>query len=364
MRLRLGLGADCAPAIADPNNTIFVRQAIALGPLMVSSFDFEPFSGIAVLHLNRGRCATVALAFDFGDGASVAMSGASWPNKLPYMNLTEFMAGRSKSLLVLTGGLLLAAVIFLDKTTSAGFETSVFYLVPISFFAAFLSRWSGLFVALICTGVALSLRRTHLAPSLSNLVYWNALAWLAVYVFFVYMISEILALYARERSWSHTDALTGLPNRRSFVESLETEKNRASRYNRPISLAYIDLDHFKEVNDAFGHATGDKLLAVVARVIKRDIRQIDVVARLGGDEFAVLLPETDRFAAAVALKKVEQSLEAAMKVERWPVTFSVGLVTAQPPPESIQELINAADEAMYEAKKGGRGRLIVHGPAA
>ena len=176
--------------------------------------------------------------------------------------------------------------------------------------------------------------------------------------------TEVLCSFGGERNRSQTDPLTGIPNRRSFFEHLGTESHRARRYSRSISLAYIDLDHFKEINDAFGHETGDRLLAVVAGVIKRDIRQIDVVARLGGDEFALLLPETDSEAATMALNKIQRSLQAAMKQRQWPVTFSVGLVTFQPPPDSIQSMVNAADQAMYTAKRNGRGRLIVHEPAA
>jgi diguanylate cyclase (GGDEF)-like protein len=195
------------------------------------------------------------------------------------------------------------------------------------------------------------------------MVYWNAVAWLAVYVFFVLIISEIRNLYRREQAWSHTDTLTGIANRRALLERLEIEKNRARRYRRPLTLAYIDLDHFKEVNDRFGHATGDKLLGVVAHTMQRAVRQVDAVARLGGDEFAVLLPETDRFSAAAALGKLRSSLDAAMKQRNWPVTFSIGAVTFQAPPESLQEMISAADEAMYTAKNSGKGGLVIR-PAA
>lgn len=283
---------------------------------------------------------------------------------LERINVTEFMGRQSKPLLACIGVALFAAAISIDKASPAAFETSIFYLVPVSFFATFLGRRSGLAVSVLSAVIAFTFHRTNLPPSESDLAYWNALAWLAVYVFFVYMISEIRALYAREQSQSRTDSLTGIPNRRSFFEHLETESLRARRYNRPISLAYIDLDSFKQVNDKFGHDTGDKLLTTVASVIIRDIRQIDVVARLGGDEFALLLPETDRLAAAEALFKVQHSLETAMEQRQWPVTFSVGLATFHPPLDSVHEMVNAADEAMYQAKKSGRGRLVFHGPAA
>jgi len=280
------------------------------------------------------------------------------------MNLTEFMARQNKPVLVCTGIVLLAAVILLDKLGPPGFEASIFYLVPVSFFASFLGRRLGLVVSLICANVAFVVHRTDLPSSRSSLAYWNALAWLAVYIFFVYIISEIQSLYARERSWSHTDALTGIPNRRSFFERLEIEKSRAQRHDLPLTLAYLDLDRFKEVNDRFGHNTGDKLLDIVAHVIKDGIRRADAIGRLGGDEFAVLLPDTNSVAATAALDKMRSSLNAAMKQHQWPVTFSIGLVTFQAPPESVQEMISAADRAMYSAKKSGRDRLQVERPAA
>lgn len=270
------------------------------------------------------------------------------------MNLTEFMARQSKPVLVCTGVVLLAAMISLDKASSPGFEASIFYLIPVSFFTWFLGRRPGLAASLICAGVAFAIHRGDLPPSRSGTEYWNALAWLAVYVFFVYIISEIRDLYARERSWSQLDPLTGISNRRSFFDRLEIEKSRAQRYDYPLTLAYIDLDYFKQVNDSFGHSTGDKLLGIVAEVMRHGVRSADAVARLGGDEFAVLLPDTNNASATAAVDKLRSLLNAAMKKHKWPVTFSIGLVTFQPPPESIQEMLSAADRAMYDAKKAAR----------
>lgn len=278
------------------------------------------------------------------------------------MNLTEFMARQSKPVLVGTGFGLLTAMTLLDHWSPLGFETSIFYLIPVSFFAWFLGRRSGLAASLICASVAIGLHRRQFFHS--GLVYWNALAWLAVYVFFVLIISEIRQLYAREQSWSQLDPLTGISNRRSFLARLEIEKSRAKRYENPLTLAYIDVDRFKEVNDRFGHSTGDKLLGIVAQIMAEAVRKEDAVARLGGDEFAVLLPDTDLLSATAALDKVCSSLDEAMKEYNWRVTFSIGIVTFQPPPESVEEMINAADRAMYAVKKVGGGRPRLEGPAA
>jgi diguanylate cyclase (GGDEF)-like protein len=222
-----------------------------------------------------------------------------------------------------------------------------------------LGRGNGSIASLVCAAIGFAIHRANYPYSRSGIAYWNALAWLAVYVFFILIISELRSLYQRERAWSRTDTLTGIPNRRSFFESLEIERNRARRYDRPLTLAYVDLDHFKAINDTFGHNTGDKLLGVVANAMKREIRQVDGLARLGGDEFAVLLPETNKVAAAAALGKLRSSLEAAMKQWNWPVAFSIGVVTFQSLPESVEEMISAADEAMYTAKKSGKGQLVM-----
>jgi diguanylate cyclase (GGDEF)-like protein len=251
------------------------------------------------------------------------------------MNLTEFMARQNKPVLVCTGIALLAAITLLDTASPPGFEASIFYLIPVSFFAWFLGRRPGLAASLICAGLALGIHRTVLSPYPSGLPYWNALAWLAAYVFFVYIIAEIRNLYAREQSWSHLDPLTGIPNPRWFFERLEIEKSRATRYGHPLTVAYIDLDHFKEVNDRFGHSTGDKLLGVAAQVMKDSVRREDAVARLGGDEFAVLFPNTETVSASAAVTKLLSALNAAMEQHNWPVTFSIGHVTFQHSPESL-----------------------------
>ena len=276
------------------------------------------------------------------------------------LNLTEFLGRQSRGALITIGLMLLAAVVLVDQTSGPHFEFAVFYLIPVSFFGWFLGRRSGLLLSLVCAAIACAIHWAHLSNASSSFAYWNALAWLAVYVFFILIISELGSLYGRERAWSRTDALTGIPNRRAFFERLEIEKNRARRHIRPLTLAYVDLDHFKEVNDMFGHAAGDKLLGVVATAMKLEVRQTDAIARLGGDEFAVLLPETDKFAAAAALGKLRSALDAAMQERNWPVTFSIGVVTFQPPPESVQEIVSAADQAMYTAKKRGRGQLIIY----
>ncbi|HSW41073.1 MAG TPA: GGDEF domain-containing protein [Patescibacteria group bacterium] len=157
---------------------------------------------------------------------------------------------------------------------------------------------------------------------------------------------------------SATDALTGLANRGYIIAALEREIDRATRYRRGFCLLMADLDGLKELNDTYGHRVGDRALATVAGVIRESVRRIDIPARLGGDEFVVLLPETDREGARVVADKIRQGVAAAglgERGERIPIAVSIGL-GEWVPGRSLDDLMAAADDAMYDAKRHARLR--------
>lgn len=160
-----------------------------------------------------------------------------------------------------------------------------------------------------------------------------------------------------------TDALTGLANRRAFREALESELARVARHGRPASLLFLDLDHFKAVNDTHGHAVGDEVLEGFSVVLKRACRRGDLAARVGGEEFALLLPATGRAPAALVAERVRRVVEfrplgRAVPV---PVTVSIGVVGTEDLSEgaSADELLRRADAALYRAKDEGRNRVSV-----
>jgi diguanylate cyclase (GGDEF)-like protein/PAS domain S-box-containing protein len=167
----------------------------------------------------------------------------------------------------------------------------------------------------------------------------------------------------RERSAARIDFLTGILNRRGFFEIATSESQRSRRYKRPLSLVYVDLDNFKGVNDTMGHDAGDELLIRVAAIIHSEVRGTDSVGRLGGDEFAVLLPETDQEHGRVVVQKVQKQLMEVMQERKWPVTFSIGLISFQVPPESIEEMVREADRVMYSVKLKGKNSVAVCGMA-
>ena len=172
-----------------------------------------------------------------------------------------------------------------------------------------------------------------------------------------YLLSALKASYKRERRFAYTDDMTGLANRRFFHELLQIEIDRAYRYAHHLTIAYIDVDDFKHVNDQFGHATGDALLQSIAAIMTSQVRNIDIVARMGGDEFALLLPETDYESAQIVLERLHARLLEPSENQPLSVTFSIGAVTFLALPNSASLAIERADQIMYNVKKSGKNRL-------
>ncbi len=173
---------------------------------------------------------------------------------------------------------------------------------------------------------------------------------------------ENAQLYAEIQRLSQTDPLTGLYNRRGLNERMQVEILRAKRYRHPLSVVMIDIDHFKNYNDAHGHLEGDVILKQVAELLRIHVRETDVVARFGGEEFLILLTET---AKAEALE-VAEKIRAAVSVRPFPhawtqpegkLTISLGVATSSADLSEAQELIEKADHALYGAKNAGRNRV-------
>jgi diguanylate cyclase (GGDEF)-like protein len=190
-----------------------------------------------------------------------------------------------------------------------------------------------------------------------RVAYWNGLVWVVFFSLVTFLISELKALHMRERELARVDDLTKVATRIAFYEFAGAEVSRARRSNSPLTLAYGDLDSFKEVNDLQGHATGDRVLVTVAQSMRRSVRNTDFVARMGGDEFALMLANTNRNAAETVLEKLLLMLTRSMRQHRWPVTSSIGAVTFLSPPKNVDDIVKRADEVMYSIKQTGKNRL-------
>ncbi len=156
------------------------------------------------------------------------------------------------------------------------------------------------------------------------------------------------------------DGLTQVHNRRYFDEAIERELSRCRRYGRALSLLLIDVDHFKRINDTFGHLAGDAVLKEVASAIQKRIRKEDLLSRYGGEEFAVLTPEIDHKGAQAMGEKVRKVIEKhefSFDGEVIPVTISCGVATLGKKGDEAQALVQRADEKLYEAKESGRNKV-------
>jgi diguanylate cyclase (GGDEF)-like protein len=168
---------------------------------------------------------------------------------------------------------------------------------------------------------------------------------------------------AREQELARTDPLTGINNRRRLFESAEHEFEVAARYQHPLAVMMFDIDHFKKVNDIFGHAAGDQTLQIVTQIAKNELRTADVIGRYGGEEFIILLPMTNAeqaYALAERIREGVGALSLPTPKGNISITLSIGIVEISPA-ESVEDVFRRADEAMYSAKQAGRNRTeIVH----
>lgn len=173
---------------------------------------------------------------------------------------------------------------------------------------------------------------------------------------------ELEAARRDAESLARTDPLTSMANRRAFFETAETEILRARRYGQDLTLVMIDIDHFKSVNDRFGHETGDRVLKAVARSLNEGKRSVDTLGRIGGEEFALLLPETELASALSLVERLRlrvSQLRIDSEGEAIAVTASFGMMSASTGAPTLNEMLMRADKALYRAKSSGRDRVVV-----
>jgi diguanylate cyclase (GGDEF)-like protein len=279
--------------------------------------------------------------------------------------ILEYINKMPETTILAIGFLMFVLLGFIDLETGYEISFSIFYLLPV-----IMVSWRGkkMYAVIISVLSAVTwlwadLEAGHPYSHLAMPV-WNSIMILGFYLIVVFTFLAIKALLEKEQSSARVDFITGVFNSRAFHEMAQKEINRAARFNHPVSMAYIDIDNFKQMNDAMGHGAGDVLLNSVAATIKQNIRSVDIVSRLGGDEFAILMPETDGENARTAINKVQKYLLGAVQQENWPVTFSIGVVTCHKLC-NLNEFIREADNLMYAVKESGKNGVEykIHEPS-
>jgi diguanylate cyclase (GGDEF)-like protein len=186
---------------------------------------------------------------------------------------------------------------------------------------------------------------------------WNGLVRLAVFSIVLYLMQNGRILTARLQEQALTDELTGLANRRAFREVAAREIERSRRFDHELSVAYVDIDDFKATNDRLGHEAGDRMLIALASLALATARSVDTVARLGGDEFVIIMPETGADAALPLVTRLREAFPRVARVGDSTTTCSIGLASFVHAPDSVDDLVAAADALMYEAKAAGKDKV-------
>lgn len=264
----------------------------------------------------------------------------------------EKMSSKKIILICILGIFLIGTV---DYYFPSRLSTALFYVLPIALASWFSNFNMGILVSIIATIVWCFCEQSF--NSLSFISIWNTLFRMIFFLTVTFLISGFRERFNEEENFADTDPLTGALNKRSFNKQIDLEIDRARRYKFPCSLAYIDLDHFKSVNDTYGHSEGDRLLKAVVKTLKEHTRSIDLVARLGGDEFAIMLIGTDMNDSDTAIRKIQLKLLEKMHAFNWDVTFSIGVVSFDIPPETADEIISMADDLMYTVKNNSKNNI-------
>ncbi|HEX7541629.1 MAG TPA: GGDEF domain-containing protein [Anaerolineales bacterium] len=273
----------------------------------------------------------------------------------------SFLEKRSKLFWGAVGFILVVFLGIVDYQTGVEISITLFYLIPIFLLAWFADENLGLVIS------AASAITWFLADYASGLIYsnimiyvWNTLIRLGFFIVSSWLLSELRRALRANQESARVDYVTGAASVRYFYELAQIEINRYQRYKHPLTLVYIDLDNFKAINDRQGHITGDKVLRAVTESIQRQIRPVDILARLGGDEFALLLPETGEEEVKPAIDRILSSLVNEMLRNDWAVTFSIGVVTYNQIPKSVDEMVKLADGVMYSVKTGDKNGVRYH----
>jgi diguanylate cyclase (GGDEF)-like protein len=259
---------------------------------------------------------------------------------------------------VILGALALAiGVGWVDALSGFEISLSFFYLLPIALISWARGVKAGLFISTVCA--LISLWASQLSdPSPSHFVLiWNTAIRFAIFLLFTVLLARVRKHMLIESKLARTDYLTGTLNNRAFYERARLELDRARRYKRPFTVAYLDLDNFKQINDTFGHSIGDAVLRTVAKTISMHVRSIDILARLGGDEFVLLMPETGQTEAQTVLPRLHRLITGELDKGEWQQTLSMGATIFLSCPRHVDEIIHMADHAMYRVKRSNKSSI-------
>jgi len=247
---------------------------------------------------------------------------------------------------------------YFDYQVASDISLSFLYLLPVSIITWFINIQAGILTAILSAVAELT---THPISQHSQtnflLTYWDTFVNFVFFSTVSYLVFKLRRAKEKEKDSARTDRITGLANKKLFFELARLEIKKSHRYRHPLTAIYIDIDDFEKINQTLGYATGDRLIQIVAITIQDNLRETDIIARVGGDEFVILLSGNGYEAAGTVISRIRLKLMEAMKDNHWSATFSIGAVTFINPPNSVTQMIEQADHALYIVKNSGKNQL-------
>ncbi|AFZ34033.1 diguanylate cyclase [Stanieria cyanosphaera PCC 7437] len=245
---------------------------------------------------------------------------------------------------------------YLDYLILLDISLSNVYLLPIISTTWLTNRFYGFIISILaaCLWLFAELIAKDHAYSITI---WNGLVDLSIFILITYILSQLKLAYEQEKYWARYDGLTGIYNRRFGLNLLATEINRSRRFKHSFSVAYFDLDNFKQVNDRLGHQAGDNLLKEIIKIIRKSIRGYDLLIRLGGDEVLLVLPKSNYNNTQQVIERIQTLINQNIQIKFSSVSLSVGVATFLDVPRSIDDILEKADALMYLVKQRGKNGI-------
>ena len=260
----------------------------------------------------------------------------------------------------IVAGLLTAILGAADFSISSDISFSIFYLIPITAAVVLSGRKLGLVFSVICALVWIAADiSSGLNYHLWYIPLWNTLVRFFYFIFHTLLLNQLLTTILITQAASLQDPLTKAANWRYFEQYSGQLLQQAGRDHSKMTIAYIDVDNFKKINDSFGHGIGDEVLIQIAQTIQSQIRAQDMLARLGGDEFAVVLKNTDLATSQEILERIRRATLQEMQAKNWDVTLSIGAMVFSVLPMTITPMLKMVDNLMYDVKKNGKDNIKI-----
>lgn len=264
----------------------------------------------------------------------------------------------SKYVPILWGCLFFSLIGFANYQISPEISLAFFYVLPIALTTWFVCKEAGF---VMCGLSAIAERITHQNLDFFNFnslaFYWNASIIFLLFFSISYLIHKLRVALEREKELARIDDKTGVANKRLFLELAGLEVKKANRFRHHLTVIYMDIDDFQDINDKLGYAMGDQLLKTVAETLKNTLRETDIIARIGGDEFIILLPGSGYESSQTVISRVQKKILETLQDNQWDATFSIGAITFINPPKSAEEIIHRTDRLMYLVKTNGKNQL-------